>query len=95
MPFLWRFGWAGGGGVETAITPHWTARLEYLFTDYGAASVTFPSTGQRFSSDFLVSELRLGLNYQLSDNTTKAANNVTFEALQTDNFAVHGQATFL
>jgi high affinity Mn2+ porin len=95
MPFLWRFGWAAGGGVEAAIAPHWTARLEYLFTDYGAASVTFPSTGQRFNSDFLVSELRLGLNYQLSDNTTKAANNVTFEALQTDNFAVHGQATFL
>ncbi len=95
MPLLWRFGWATGGGVETAIAPHWTARLEYLFTDYGTASVTFPSTGQRFNSDFLVSELRLGLNYRLNDNTAKAANGLTFEPLQTNNLAVHGQATFL
>jgi high affinity Mn2+ porin len=34
MPFLWRFGWAAGGGVEAPIAPHWTARLEYLLTDY-------------------------------------------------------------
>jgi high affinity Mn2+ porin len=34
MPFLWRLGWAAGAGVEVPIMPHWTARLEYLFTDY-------------------------------------------------------------
>jgi high affinity Mn2+ porin len=95
MPFLWRFGWAAGGGVEAVIAPHWTARLEYLFTDYDAASVTFPSTGQRFNSDFFVSELRLGLNYRFADSTTKAENGFTLPALQTDNFAVHGQVTLL
>jgi high affinity Mn2+ porin len=95
MPFLWRFGWAAGGGVEAAIAPHWTARLEYLFTDYGAASMTFPSTGQRFNSDFLVSELRVGLNYRFGDGGSKTQNGSTFATLQTDNFAVHGQATLL
>jgi opacity protein-like surface antigen len=40
-PFLWRFGWAAGAGVEVPVAPHWTARLEYLFTDYGISSVTF------------------------------------------------------
>jgi high affinity Mn2+ porin len=95
MPFLWRVGWTGGGGVEAAIAPHWTARLEYLFADYGAASVTFSSTGQRFSSNFLVSELRLGLNYRFADSTANAGNGFTLPALQTDNFAVHGQTTFL
>jgi high affinity Mn2+ porin len=94
-PFLWRFGWAAGGGVEAAIAPHWTARLEYLFTDYAAAAVTFPSTGQRFSSDFFVSELRAGLNYRFGNGGSKTPNGSTFAALQTDNFAVHGQATFL
>jgi high affinity Mn2+ porin len=34
-PSLWRLGWAAGAGVEIPIMPHWTARLEYLFTDYG------------------------------------------------------------
>ena len=95
MPFLWRFGWAAGAGVEAAIAPHWTARLEYLFTDYGAATVTFPSTGQRFNSDFVVSELRLGLNYRLSDGMAKGNDSPTFAALQTNNFAVHGQTTFV
>jgi high affinity Mn2+ porin len=95
MPFLWRFGWAAGVGAEAAIAPHWTSRLEYLFTDYGAASVTFPSTGQRFNSDFLVSELRVGLNYHFGDGGSKTPNGSTFAALQTNNFAVHGQATLL
>jgi high affinity Mn2+ porin len=95
MPFLWRFGWAAGVGAEAAIAPHWTSRLEYLFTDYGAASVTFPSTGQRFNSDFLVSELRVGLNYRFGDGGSKTPNGSTFAALQTNNFAVHGQATLL
>src|SRR5262249_7189213 len=46
--FLWRFGWAAGAGVEVPVAPHWTASLEYLFTDYGASSVSFPGVGQRF-----------------------------------------------
>ena len=40
-PFLWRLGWAAGAGVETPIAPHWTSRLEYLFTDYGSSSYSF------------------------------------------------------
>ena len=34
-PFLWRLGWAAGAGVEVPVAPHWTARIQYLFTDYG------------------------------------------------------------
>ena len=34
-PLVWRLGWTAGGGVEIPIAPHWTARLEYLFFDYG------------------------------------------------------------
>ena len=41
MPFLWRLGWAAGAGVEVPVMPHWTASLEYLFTDYGNSSVLF------------------------------------------------------
>ena len=60
-----RWGWAAGAGIEAPLIPHWTARLEYLYTDYGNSSVTFPAAGQRFASDFSVQEVRLGLNYQL------------------------------
>lgn len=62
-----RWGWAAGAGVEAPVIPNWTARLEYLYTDYGGASVSFPAFGQRFASDFSVQELRLGLNYHFGD----------------------------
>ncbi len=68
MPFLWRLGWAAGVGVEVPILPHWTARLEYLFTDYGTSSVLFANAGQRFNSDFSLQELRAGLNYQFGND---------------------------
>ncbi len=41
----WRLGWAAGAGAEVPVAPHWTARLEYLFTGYGYSGVTFPARG--------------------------------------------------
>jgi outer membrane immunogenic protein len=35
-----RTGWAGGGGVEWMLAPHWTLRGEYLYVDLGSQSVT-------------------------------------------------------
>jgi high affinity Mn2+ porin len=96
-PFLWRFGWAAGAGVEVPVAPHWTARLEYLFTDYGVSSVTFPATGQRFSSDFSLQELRAGLNYRFGSDAAPA-NIMVAKAPATpdlDNVNFHGQTTFV
>ena len=72
MPFLWRLGWAAGAGVEVPVAPHWTARLEYLFTDYGTSGVLFANAGQRFNSDFSLQELRAGLNYQFGNDPLAA-----------------------
>ena len=60
-PFLSRLGFAAGAGVEAPVAPHWTARLEYLFTDYGNGSTTFFVGAQRVDSNFAVQELRAGL----------------------------------
>ncbi len=91
-----RVGGVVGAGVELALAAHWTAQFEYLFTDYGTRSVTFPAGAQRFDSDLTLSELRLGLNYRFNGDTSTLANQAaTPPALQTDNFAVHGQTTFL
>jgi high affinity Mn2+ porin len=49
--FLGRVGWTVGAGVEAPIAPGWTARLEYLYSQYGNTSVTFPVGGQHFQSD--------------------------------------------
>jgi high affinity Mn2+ porin len=90
-----RFGGAVGAGVEYALPGNWTARLEYLFIDYGNRSVTFPASGQRFDSDLALSELRVGLNYKLGGDAAKSSGNkADSPALETDNFAIHGQSTF-
>jgi high affinity Mn2+ porin len=94
--FLWRFGLAAGAGVEVPVAPHWTAKLEYLFTDYGTGSVTFPSTAQRFDSNFTVQELRAGVNYRFGNDAAAANPSLmaaTAPAADLVNF--HGQATFV
>jgi len=94
MPFLWRLGWAAGAGMEVPVAPHWTARLEYLFTDYGNSNVLFANAGQRFDSDFALQELRAGLNYQFGNGATPA--NATAPATpEVDRLNFHGQVTFL
>jgi high affinity Mn2+ porin len=91
-----RVGGAVGAGVEMALPAHWTAQLQYLFSDYGSRSVSFPAGAQTFSSNLTLNELRFGLNYRFNaDRSTSADKDVTPPALQTDNFAVHAQTTFL
>jgi high affinity Mn2+ porin len=95
-PFLWRLGWAAGAGVEFPVAPHWTARLEYLLTDYGITSVTFPAAAQRFTSDFSMQEFRAGLNYRFGNNATPANAVATAPATpDLDNLNFHGQTTFV
>jgi high affinity Mn2+ porin len=91
-----RIGGAVGGGVEVALTPHWMARLEYLFTDYGTRSVDFPAGAQRFTSDLSVHTLRIGLDYKLGrDGVDPQIFTKGPEALDLGTFAVHGQTTFV
>ncbi len=91
-----RVGGVAGAGVELALPSNWTARIEYLFTDYGNRSVTFPAGAQRFNSDLNVSELRFGLNYKLNGNTVGSASaGIAPPTPEFDNFAIHGQTTYL
>ena len=91
---LWRFGWAAGAGVEVGITSNWSAKLEYLITDFGRTSVTFPGAAQRFDSDLLMQSLRVGVNYHLNGDTAKIFLTDGPSALDTENFSFHGQTTF-
>jgi high affinity Mn2+ porin len=91
MPFLWRLGWAAGVGIEAPVAPHWTARVEYLFTDYRNSNVIFANNGQSFTSDFSLHELRVGVNYHFGEDTAKAT---APAAPDPDNINFHGQATF-
>ena len=90
--FMFRLGWAAGAGIEGPIAPHWTARLEYLFKDYGSSSVTFPPAGQRFTSDLSQQELRVGLNYQFGD-VASSEKDPPAAAADGDRINFHAQAT--
>jgi outer membrane immunogenic protein len=52
-------GWAAGAGIEHAFAPNWTARVEYLHTDYG--SETYFNSPLGLSAD--TDQVRVGLNY--------------------------------
>jgi high affinity Mn2+ porin len=90
---LWRFGWAAGVGVEYALSPRWTARAEYLITQFGRRDIAFPAGAQQFSSDLFLQSVRLGINYRLGDDPHEFVKWPT--ALETDRFAFHAQATLL
>ena len=92
---LWRLGWTAGAGVELPVAPHWTAKAEYLFSDFGSRSNVFPATPQSFVSDLTTQQLRFGLNYQFSDAGVAADNTVSVPiGPKEDIWNVHGQTTF-
>ena len=96
-PFLWRLGWTVGGGVEVAITSHWTARLEYLFKDYGRHTSSYSGGAQPISSDLTLNELRFGLNYQFGGDPALGSPILTKAptAPDPDNVNFHGQFTLV
>jgi high affinity Mn2+ porin len=91
-PFLWRFGGAVGAGVEALVAPHWTARLEYLLTDYGNRTVAFANNAQQFTSNFPLSEVRAGVSYHFGE-TANEAKYVAPGVPDADMVNFHGQIT--
>ena len=91
-----RTGWVLGVGAEVAIAPDWSARLEYLYDNFGKAAVTMPS-GVRSESTFDTHTLRLGLNWHLGRTEADA---LSFDSrgqpvIEAANWNVHGQYTFV
>jgi high affinity Mn2+ porin len=96
-PFIWRLGWAAGAGVEVPVAPHWMARFEYLFTDFGNKNQPFFGGAQPINSDFALQELRAGLNYQFGSDAAPAKAPLLTKAPTTpdlDSVNFHGQTTF-
>jgi high affinity Mn2+ porin len=90
-----RLGWAAGGGVEYAFAPHWSLRLEYLYSQFGKADITFPSATQ-YTSNLDFQSLRVGLNRKIdwpgSGNLTPKTSLTDPES---DRWEIHGQSTYL
>ena len=55
-----RLGWAGGAGIEVALTSNWSAKAEYLYVDLNNRSFNLTGTNHGINS----SVLRFGVNYR-------------------------------
>jgi len=93
--FMGRVGWTVGAGIEAPLLPDWTATIEYLYGQFGSSSTVFPLSGQRFESNLSTHQLRVGLNYRLGDTSKLDWTKPLPPAIETDNWVVHGQTTFL
>ncbi|MEA2863485.1 MAG: high affinity Mn2+ porin, partial [Bradyrhizobium sp.] len=88
-------GWAAGGGVEYAFAPHWSLRLEYLYSQFQNASVQFDS-GATHASTLNFQMLRIGLNRKIdwpaNGSPVQLASLVDPES---NRWEIHGQTTYL
>ncbi len=61
-------GWTVGGGIEYAITPNWSARVEYDFVDLPSRGIVLvgpPAIGSRPADvDFTIQKVTAGINYR-------------------------------
>jgi outer membrane immunogenic protein len=57
-------GWTIGVGVEGAIAPNWTVKVEYLYADIGDIACTAAACGVATNVDLQVNILRAGVNYR-------------------------------
>lgn len=90
-----RPGWAAGAGVEYAFAPHWTVRLEYLYSQFDRANVTFPS-GIRYTSTNDLQMLRLGLNRKIDwPGSPGWKPNTDITDTESPRWEIHGQTTYL
>ena len=72
-----RWGWTAGGGIEYALTNHWTALAEYDHVGVPSATVPFPSVAvinaHTISVKQSVNLFKLGVNYKLDWGAIVAA----------------------
>ena len=63
-------GWTVGAGIEAAIAPQWTAKVEYLYADLGSTNCSFPTCSSSSGVDLRMNMLRGGLNYRFFSSPT-------------------------
>jgi high affinity Mn2+ porin len=90
-----RLGWAAGAGVEYAFAPHWSARLEYIYSQFDKANIQFAS-GAQYASTMDFQSLRIGLNRKLDWPGTgiPLAPGAAIDP-ESNRWEIHGQTTYL
>jgi outer membrane immunogenic protein len=60
----WRAGWTIGGGLEALFAPGWSAKIEYLYADFGGSAASYNGLPLNVTvSERNVNIVRGGINY--------------------------------
>ncbi len=90
-----RLGWAAGAGLEYAFAPHWSVRLEYLYSQFERANIRFPS-GAQYNSTLDFQQLRIGLNRKVDWPGSRGWSPKTdLTDTESNRWEIHGQTTYL
>lgn len=78
-----QWGWTIGGGVEWALDPRWSVKVEYLYADLGRTGLKnlAPAPAGEISRDLTLSTVRLGINYRFGAPSAAASMPVKAAAL--------------
>lgn len=68
-----RVGWTVGAGVEYAVTPNWSLRAEYRYTDFGSYGYAFPAPFGLAAATNKVTDNRVQLGFSYLFSTPVAA----------------------
>ncbi len=93
-PGQWRMGFTVGGGLDYALAPRWSTRLEYLYTNLGIRGFGFASPAA-YTSQYDLHEFRLGLNYHFGAPEKRTADDEKTEDRGPGSWEIHGQSTFI
>jgi high affinity Mn2+ porin len=70
-----RLGWTAGAGLDYRFDSRWSARAEYLYTNFNLSGFVFGSFPSRYDTQYDLHRVRLGLNYrfgEVEEKKTKA-----------------------
>jgi outer membrane immunogenic protein len=70
-PDTYHLGWTAGGGLEYALDPRWSVKVEYLYSDLGHYTQAVNGTSRRES--LTLNTVRAGLNYRFGDSAPAAS----------------------
>ena len=81
--------------MEYAFAPHWSVKLEYLYSQFDRANIRFPS-GAEHNSTLDFQQIRIGLNRKVDwpgSNSRTPKSDLTDP--ESDRWEIHGQSTYL
>ena len=70
-----RVGWTAGAGLDYRLDSRWSARAEYLYTNFNLSGFAFASAPSRYDTQYDLHRVRFGLNYRFGEVEEKKTKN--------------------